>query len=541
MPQPNHKFHFLLPGWLAALALAALLLTPAQAQDMGTQPVNMPADWYTCKQTGTNDCESIASVVVDLDSRDVSLFTKLTSLAFTTARGSRGQLIEVLGYAPQYDRRLPTGVRQYLWQQSYPGGDVEAGVTILTYEDRIISIGLLRFSRYNLLWSPKHPSPPLATLEESAERRGQVSMKRIRPPATVAADAVRIGFAGTLSPAPVAFIATDLERGVRMAVEEINARGGVQIGNRRRPLELLVADDKRDPAEARRVAEAMHTAGAVAVIGHSFSVTGIPAAAAYAKNNLPVIQPAISNPLLYAPEARQSFRVIATEDRVVDALFQYVSKDLMAKSVAIVYENNMYGERHARSFSSRTVNALINTVSYDVVPSRPASLAALVKTLAGKQPDVVFYAGAEHAGGKLLAELAQAGLDIPVVAVEGACTAQIAPLAGNGARLLTCGVPGEWMENLPLGWRYGGRLARRFNVPGTGSSMYAYDAVQVIVAAIDRAGSLDKSAITEALRATDYEGYTGPITFDGAGELVRGAVSLYNFEDGNLKWLRSVR
>ena len=48
-------------------------------------------------------------------------------------------------------------------------------------------------------------------------------------------------------------------------------------------------------------------------------------------------------------------------------------------------------------------------------------------------------------------------------------------------------------------------------------------------------------AITEALRATDYEGYTGPITFDGAGDLVRGAVSLYNFEDGNLKWLRSVR
>ncbi|MCE9639328.1 MAG: branched-chain amino acid ABC transporter substrate-binding protein, partial [Betaproteobacteria bacterium] len=483
--------------WLAASALAAFLIAPAQAADMGTQPVNMPADWYSCKQTVTNDCESIAAVVVDMDSRDVPLFTKLTSLAFNTAKGSRAQLIEALGYPPQYDRRFPTGVRQYLWQQSYPGGDVEAGVTILTFEDRIISIGLLRFSRYNLLWSPKHPSPPLATLEESTERRSQVNLKRIRPPGTNAADAVRIGFAGTLSPAPVAFIGTDLERGVRMAVEEINARGGVQIGNRRRPLELLIADDKRDPAEARRVAEAMNTAGAVAVIGHSFSVPGIPAATVYAKNNLALVQPVISNPLLYGPDARQSFRVIATDDRVVDALFQYVSKDLMAKSVAIVYEKSMYGERYARSFSSRTVNALINTVSYDAVPSRPASLAALVKSIAEKQPDAVFYAGAEQAGGKLLAELAQAGLSIPVVGIEGVCATHIAALAGNGIRLLTCGLPGEWLENLPLGWRYAGRFSRRFDGQNTTFSMYAYDAVQVIVAAIERASSLDKTAIIE--------------------------------------------
>lgn len=524
----------------ASLLSFALLVAPAQAADMGTQPVTMPADWYSCKQTVANDCEGIASVVVELDSRDVSLFTKLTSLAFNMAKGSRAQLIEALGYAPQYDRRLPTGVRQYLWQQSIAGGDVEAGVTILTYEDRILSIGLLRFSRYNLLWSPKHPSPPLATLEETTGRFGQVSMKRIRPPG-VAAETVRIGFAGTLSPAPAAFIALDLERGVRMAVEEINARGGVQVGSRRLPLELLVADDKRDPAESRRVAEAMNVAGAVAVVGHSFSVPGIPAAAVYAKNNLPVIQPAISNPLLYAPDARQSFRVIATEDRVVDALFQHLSKELKAKSVAIVFENNAYGERYARSFSARTVDALINTVAYDVVPPRPAALAALVKTIADKQPDAVFYAGTEQAGGKLLAEFAQAGLSIPVLGIEGVCSSHIAALAGNGARLLTCGLPGEWMENLPLGWRYGGRFSRRFNVPGTAFSMYAYDAVQVIVAAVERAGSLDKTAITEALRATEYEGYTGPIAFDGAGELVRGAVSLYNIEDGNLKWIRSVR
>lgn len=541
MPKPDHKFHFLLRASLAALALTALLVAPAHAADMGTQPMNMPADWYSCKQTVTNDCESVASVVVDLDTRDALLFTKLTSLAFTTARGSRAQLIEALGQPPQYDRRLPTGVRQYLWQQTYPGGDVEAGVTILTFDDRIISIGLLRFSRYNLLWSPKHPSPPLATLEESTARFGQVSMKRIRPPGTAAADAVRIGFAGTLSPAPAAFIAVDLERGVRMAVEEINARGGVQIGNRRRPLELLVADDKRDPAEARRVAQAMSAAGAVAVIGHSYSVTAIPAAVVYAKNNVAVINPIISNSLLYGPEARQGFRTIASDDRVIDALFQYVSKELNAKSVAIVYENGAYGERYARSFSSRTVHALINSVSYDVIPPRPAALAALVKSIGEKQPDAVFYAGAELAGGKLLAELAQAGLAIPVVGIEGVCKSNVAALAGNGARLLTCGLPGEWLENLPLGWRYAGRFSRRFDGQNTNFSMYAYDAVQVIVAAIERAGSLDKSAVTEALRATDYEGYTGPIAFDGAGELVRGAVSLYNIEDGNLKWIWSVR
>ena len=63
----------------------------------------------------------------------------------------------------------------------------------------------------------------------------------------------------------------------------------------------------------------------------------------------------------------------------------------------------------------------------------------------------------------------------------------------------------------------------------------------MIAAAIERAGSLDMAAITEALHATDYDGFTGPIAFDVSGELVRGAVSFYNLEDGALKWVRSVR
>lgn len=502
----------------------------------------MPGNWYSCKQNATNDCESIASTVKELDSRDAIIFPKVMSLTFAGARGSRAQLIDTLGAAPQFDRTLETGLRQYAWQQTDAQREVEAGITILTYDDRIISINLRRFNRYNLMWSPKHPSPPLATLEETTERRGQITLKRIKPPGAAVAGAVRIGFAGSLSPPQDALLAADLARGVRLAVEEVNGRGGVQISNGRRlPLELLVADDKRDPAEALRVAGAMVAAGVIAVIGHTHSATAIPAAEVYAKNNVTVINPAISNPLLYAADAHQGFRVVANDDRVLEVLYQYVARELKARSVAIVYENGIYGERHARSFSAKTVTDLINVVSYDAIPSKPASLAAIVKTMGEKQPDAVFYAGQEFAGGKLLAELARAGLNIPVVAVEGACTAQIAALAGDGARLLTCGFPGEATSSLPLGWRYAGIFARRFDHENTAFSIYAYDAVQAVVAAIERAGSSDKAVIADALRAAEYDGYTGPIAFDAAGELVHGAVSLYTLEGGKINWLRSVR
>ena len=519
------------------LLLLALVVGAAHAADPGTQPVSVPADWYTCKLSVTNDCERVGSEAMDLDERDAAVFTKLVIVAFAPAKGSRAQLIETLGYTPEFERVLPTGVRQYAWQHVDAQRVVVAGITVLTQNDRVISINLLRFNRYNLQWSPKHPSPPLAALEESSARHGAITLKRLKLPG--AAGGVRIGFGGTFTPPQFAVISTDLERGARLAVEEINARGGVLAGGRRLPIELWEADDKRDPAEARRAAEALVSAGVVAVIGHTFTSTSRPASAVYAKGNVPVINAFVSNTLLYEdPLSKTTFRTIANDDQVLETLLRYADQELRARAVSIVYEYGAYGERFARMFIAMNKGTV---ASYDVILPKPGALAEVVKTIVDKQPDAVFYAGNEQTGGKLLAELAQAGSSVPVIANDGACTAQVAALAGNGARLLTCGIAGEAVENLPLGWRLSSRILRRFDVRNTAVSAYAYDAVYVIAAAIERAGSLDMAAITEALRATDYDGFTGPIAFDVSGELVRGAVSFYNLEDGTLKWVRSVR
>ena len=78
---------------------------------------------------------------------------------------------------------------------------------------------------------------------------------------------IRIGLAGSLSD-PVGI---PMKRAAELAVEEINAKGGVQG----RPLELIERDDYADPDSAVFVASDLYDAGVSAVIGHVFYVNSL--------------------------------------------------------------------------------------------------------------------------------------------------------------------------------------------------------------------------------------------------------------------------
>src|SRR5918992_4563651 len=84
---------------------------------------------------------------------------------------------------------------------------------------------------------------------------------------------IRIGLAGSLSDP----VGVPMKRAAELAVEEINARGGIQG----RPLELIQRDDYADADSAVFVAADLYDAGVSAVIGHLFSSTTIAASPVY--------------------------------------------------------------------------------------------------------------------------------------------------------------------------------------------------------------------------------------------------------------------
>jgi branched-chain amino acid transport system substrate-binding protein len=122
------------------------------------------------------------------------------------------------------------------------------------------------------------------------------------------ADTVRIGVAAPLS-GDIEHLRQGIVQGAKMAVDDINASGGVRVGTRRIKLELIVADDKADPRTAVEVAHRLISDGAVAVVGHLNSGCSIPAAHLYGAGRVVQISPSSSNPLYTALKLDTAFRV----------------------------------------------------------------------------------------------------------------------------------------------------------------------------------------------------------------------------------------
>ncbi len=103
-------------------------------------------------------------------------------------------------------------------------------------------------------------------------------------------DQIKIGFAGPLT-GNIAHIGKDLENGARMAVDQINAEGGLDINGKKIKIELLAEDDQGDPKTATTVAQRFVDQKVVGVVGHLQSGTTIPASKIYSDAGIQQITP----------------------------------------------------------------------------------------------------------------------------------------------------------------------------------------------------------------------------------------------------------
>src|SRR5688572_12377938 len=134
---------------------------------------------------------------------------------------------------------------------------------------------------------------------------GTLAVAAIAMMATPAFAQIKIGSAGPMTGQYAAF-GEQLRRGAQMAVDEINAAGGVN-GQK---LQLVIGDDACDPKQATAVANKMVTDKVVFVAGHFCSSSSIPASKIYKEARILQITPASTNPRLTDEGAAEGNRAL---------------------------------------------------------------------------------------------------------------------------------------------------------------------------------------------------------------------------------------
>jgi len=343
---------------------------------------------------------------------------------------------------------------------------------------------------------------------------------------------VKIGHVGPTS-GGIAHLGKDNENGAKMAIDELNAKG-VTIGGKKVKLELVPEDDAGDPKQGTAVAQKLVDSRVVGVIGHLNSGTSIPASKIYSDAGIPQISPSATNPKFTRQGFKTTFRVVADDVHLGGTLGRYAVKELKGKSIAVIDDRTAYGQGVAEEFS-KAVKASGGTIAEtQFTTDKATDFTAILTQIKAKKPDVVFFGGMDAVAGPMIRQMKQLGITAKFMGGDGICSGDLPKLAGGAMAdgQVVCAEAGGVEGSQKAGMdKFRDDYKKKFGLDVQIYAPYVYDAMNVMVAAMVKAGSSDPKVYLPVLAKTDgFKGVTGNISFDEKGDVKNGALTLYTYK-----------
>lgn len=349
---------------------------------------------------------------------------------------------------------------------------------------------------------------------------------------------IKIGSASPLT-GPQAHLGKDNENGAQLAVDEINAAGLTLDGKKVR-IDLIAEDDQADPKAATTVAQKLVDDGIVGVIGHLNSGATIPASKIYFDAGIPQISPSATAVSYTAQGYNTAYRVMTNDKQQGQVLGQYAVKQLGAKNVAVIDDRTAYGQGLADEFEKAVKAAGGSVVAREYTTDKSTDFMAILTSIKSHSPQVVFFGGMDPQAAPLAKQMKQLGLTAQLLGGDGMQTPKFISLANSDAEGTIASNPGLPLDSMPGGKSFKEKFNTRFGEIQN-YAPYAYDAVYVMVAAMQRAHSSDPAKYLAEMPKTDYQGVTGHIRFDSKGDLTDGAVTLYQVKSGKWQTLQTIQ
>ena len=343
---------------------------------------------------------------------------------------------------------------------------------------------------------------------------------------------VKIGHVGPTS-GGIAHLGKDNENAARMAIDELNAKG-VVIGGKKAKFELLAEDDAGDPKQGTAVAQKLVDSKVNGVIGHLNSGTSIPASKVYSDAGIPQISPSATNPKFTRQGFKTTFRVVADDVHLGGTLGRYAVKELKGKTIAVIDDRTAYGQGVAEEFTKAVKASGGSIADAQFTTDKATDFTAILTQIKSKKPDVVFFGGMDAVAGPMIRQMKQLGITAKFMGGDGICSGELPKLSGGAMAdgQVVCaeagGVEGTQKAGMDEFYK---KYKAKFGIDVQVYAPYVYDALNVMVAAMVKAGSSDPAKYLPVLAKTEgYKGVTGIISFDDKGDVKNGALTLYTYK-----------
>lgn len=355
-----------------------------------------------------------------------------------------------------------------------------------------------------------------------------MSLLFIQTPAASAAS-ITIGGNYELSGEAAAYGQAMVE-GLELAVEEINAQGGLVDGQE---VEFVVYDNQSDVTESASVAQRLVSEGVNGIVG--------PALTGTAQAQIPIITEAgIVNVL---PAATGDGLTLDNDGNVLDYLFRvcfenafqgrlgakFSRENLGAETAVILVDNGAdYSRGLADNFKDEFTSRGGSVVSEQAFSTGDTDFSAILSSLMAMDFDVIYLPAYYTEAGMIIKQAREMGIEAPIVGADGFSSEVLVELSGpEAASSIYYTDHFSPDSDEPVVVEFMEAFSSKFDKQASTFNALGYDAAVLIFDAIERAGSTDPQAIQEAIVATEaFEGVTGTFAMDEFHNPVKSAVMI---------------
>lgn len=340
---------------------------------------------------------------------------------------------------------------------------------------------------------------------------------------------VKIGHTGPLSGAN-AFAGQDNESGVRLAIEDLNAKK-IVVGGKTLKFELQSEDDQCDPKSGVNVAQKLMDSGIKYVMGPYCSGVAIPASRVYSEGGA-MLSTVGTNPKVTQGGYKNVFRIVASDDQIGASMANYAAKVMKVKKVAVIDDRTAFGQGVAEEFSKEAKKLGLDVVGHEFTTDKSVDFLAILTSLKAKQPEAIFFGGYAPQAAPMTRQMKQLGMTAKLLGGDTVCSPEMGKLGGDAVNdTVFCAQGGAMLDKAASGPAFKAAYKKRFNRDADAYAASFYDQTMFIAQAMQKANSLDPNKVGAEMYKSSYKGVVGTYAYDEKGNLKQAPVTVFTFKN----------
>lgn len=331
-----------------------------------------------------------------------------------------------------------------------------------------------------------------------------------------AGDTIKVGASFELT-GNVANYGKSILSGFKMAVDEVNAKGGVNG----KKIAVIESDNKSEPSESgNSVTKLVTQDKVVAVVGPATSGCVAAAAPITTANKIPQIAPSATAPAITVENDKVKdfmFRACFIDPFQGQVMAEFANKTLGVKNVAVLFDSSSdYSKGLAEVFQKTLEGKGGKIVAKEAFLAKDVDFKATLTKIKATNPEAIYVPGYYEEVSKIIKQAREIGLNVPMLGCDGWESPKLAEIAGAAA-LKDCYYVSAFnaKDTDPSVQAFIKAYKEKYQKDPDIFAMQGYNAGLVLVDALKRAGGTDGTALAKAIAATkDLPVASGKLTFD---------------------------